>query len=483
LQVISSSTAPAQTTELQDVMNRQVALMRRLLDDLLDLGRISHGHIELRREPISLAEFLQQAAAAAHSNFASRRQEFILRLPNESVRFMADKVRLEQIATNLLSNASKYTLQGGAIELSGGREGSEIVFRCKDNGRGILQEMQQKIFEPFTSLLTDSYGEASLGIGLSLVRHLTELHGGTVSVKSDGAEMGSEFMIRLPLIAPSDRVFAMERKSAESRDSFSIVMVEDNPVVARLMQMALEQAGHEVQRFADSTSTLAGISALKPDAVLLDIALPGMNGYELAAKLKKHRNTRTSLFIAISGFKQQERANDPFDLYLTKPVQMPALLALLAERCRAKEPESVGAQMPGLLRALLVEDHLDLSASIAALLRSEGFEVATAITGGAALKIAADWRPQVILCDMSLPDMKGLDVIRKLRSNPKMRRMYAVMITARAEAEIRVYDRRAKELGVDEFIAKPVTRNFVRALITKLDASRKGSKKQESIPG
>jgi PAS domain S-box-containing protein len=472
LQVLSANDAPAQRAELQEVMSRQVELMRRLLDDLLDLSRISHGHIELRKGPIGLAEFMQNVAAAAYPNFTSRRQKFVLCLPNEPVRFMADKVRLEQIAMNLLSNASKYTAQEGVIEFSGGREGSEVVLRCKDNGRGILPETQQKIFDPFTRVLTDSYGEASLGIGLTLVKRLLELHGGTISVKSDGAGMGSEFTVRLPLVAPSNQVMARKPKGAPgSRCRRSILMVEDNPVVARVMKVALEQAGHEVHTFGDGPSALASVSALKLDAVLLDIALPGMDGYELAGELKKHRNIGEAMFIAISGFQTQSRVENPFDHYLTKPVQMPALLALLDEASGVKKTASTSAGEPGGLRALLVEDHQDVAASMAKLLQREGLEVRTARTGGEALKAAQKMRPQAILCDMNLPDMKGLELIGTLRSDPKTRRTYVAMISAKSEAEMHVYNSHAQKLGVDVFIAKPITATVIRALIAKVKSS------------
>jgi two-component system CheB/CheR fusion protein len=195
---------------------------------------------------------------------AERGQEMILRLPPEVVVFKADEARLEQIAINLLNNASKYTAQGGRIEFPGAREGSEVVLRCKDNGRGIPLEMQQKIFEPFTRIgpLSDSRGEACLGIGLTLVKRLVELHGGRISVESGGP-------------AP-----ALRRPR-------SIVLVEDNSDVAGTLVVALEQAGYRVTLFADAFSALAGLSDLKPHAILLDIGLPGMDGYELAATLKK----------------------------------------------------------------------------------------------------------------------------------------------------------------------------------------------------
>jgi signal transduction histidine kinase len=188
VQLLAGGVADAQRASLIEMMDRQLKLMQRLLDDLLDLNRIAHGYIQLKKESVDLAEFLQRVTGLTQSTTAERRQELILRLPAEGVRFMADEARLEQIVINLLSNASKYTSPGGTIELSGAREGSEVVLRCQDNGRGIPLEMLQKIFEPFTRVepLSDSRGEASLGIGLTLVKRLVELHGGSISVESGG---------------------------------------------------------------------------------------------------------------------------------------------------------------------------------------------------------------------------------------------------------------------------------------------------------
>ena len=336
MQVLSGGVTAAMRAQIEEAMSRQVTLMRRLLDDLLDLGRIKYGHIELMKERIDLAEFLHKATASLLPVIANRRQELILRLPSESVQFMADRIRLEQIATNLLSNASKYTRPGGRIELSGTKEGSAVVLHFKDNGQGVLTEYQEKIFEPFTRghKAQDSHREAGLGIGLALAKQLADLHGGTISVESAGADMGSDFIVTLPLVAPpSDKPVTPEPADAlPSHRGLSIVLVEDNRYIAEPMEIVLERAGHSVRMFPDGPSALAGVAELKPDAVLLDIGLPGMDGYELAVELKQQTNMRDALFIALSGFKPREQAGQAgvdFDHYFTKPVDLRALLALL----------------------------------------------------------------------------------------------------------------------------------------------------------
>jgi two-component system CheB/CheR fusion protein len=213
-----------------------------------------------------------------------------------------------------------------------------VVIRCRDNGQGILREDAAKIFEPFTrGRKTDyGFGEASVGLGLALVKHLTELHGGTISVQSGGVDLGSEFTVRLPIFAASSpqNVAEPPKLADGAHQPRSIVLVEDNPSVAAALQAALEQEGHLVHAFVDGPSAIAGLSDLKPDAVVVDIGLPGMNGYELAATLRKLENTKDALYIAVSGFKMRdgaERDGDGFDHYFTKPVDIAALLAILGQ--------------------------------------------------------------------------------------------------------------------------------------------------------
>jgi CheY-like chemotaxis protein len=248
---------------------------------------------------------------------------------------MADGTRLDQILGNLLTNASKYTGRGGRIELSGAKEAREVVIRCKDSGQGVPREYQQKIFEAFARGPKSElgYGEASIGLGLALVKQLTELHGGTIAVESAGTGLGSEFTVRLPYVAPVGQAAAEEPQLARAvRRARSVVIVEDNPSVGAALKAALEQAGHSVHLFTDGASALAATSSLTPDVFLIDIGLPGMDGYELAAALKRQSSTKDALRLAVSGFKQRKHAlSGTFDQYFKKPVDVPALLALLDE--------------------------------------------------------------------------------------------------------------------------------------------------------
>jgi PAS domain S-box-containing protein len=483
LQLLSGGVTDEERISLNGMMDRQLKLMQRLLDDLLDLSRIKYGYIQLKKEPVDLASFLQHVTGVTRPMRLERGQEMILRFPNQRVRFMADEARLEQIAINLLSNASKYTAQGGTIELSGSREDFEVNLRCKDNGRGIPLEMQQKIFEPFTrgEPPTASRGEASLGIGLALVKQLVELHGGHISVESGGPGKGSEFSVRLPMEpVPSDQLSAPETKPASAlRRSHSIVFVEDNPDVALPIVVALEQAGYRVVLFADAFSALAGLSDLQPHAILLDIGLPRMDGYELAAKLRKERDFRHGLIIAISGYKRRQTAEaaDDFDHYFTKPVNLSSLLGVLGSRLDEAEEATAATTRPAPApRVLVIDDHADLAAAMVKLLNREGLEVRAAFSGEEGIRLASDFRPQLVLCDLNLPDMSGFEVIRRIRSNPVTRTPYSVILTAQPEAEIRAFNDKAKELGVDEFISKLHMADVVHSLVAKLSPQAVSSK-------
>lgn len=488
INLVSGDVTAAERAFLDELVNRQVAVLRQLVDDLLHLSRITRGQIGLQKERINLSELLQNATAAARSAVAARSQELVVRLPPGRVLFMGDRVRLEQIVANLLNNASKYTDRGGRIELSGGREGSEVVIRCRDNGRGIPREMQERIFDPFTRLeIVGQSTDAGLGIGLALVKRLVELHGGTVSVKSGGLGTGSEFTVRLPLVEapPMPRGTSKAAPAQRSQHARSLVVVEDNRDVAQTLALGLKKAGHRVTVFADGPSALSGLAGLKPDAVLLDVGLPGMDGYEVAEKMKKRANLRHALYIGLSGFKARAHrrgSGADFDQYFVKPVDLTKLLTCLETRARAGATEAATARGAPKgrkpLRVMLVEDNVDVAALTEQLLRSEGLEVRNAHSGQEALKTATDFLPQLILCDQNLPDMKGGELVRRLRSNSATRRTHAVILTALSQAEIRTYNRAAEPTWVNEFIAKPLTLDALRRVMAKLRQSRRVSPKR-----
>lgn len=468
-------------TSLQELIRRQVEVLRRLVDDLLDVARISQGQVQLKKNPVDLAQLLQNSIAVVQSAIESRGQVIRLRLPTEHIRFMADGVRMEQVVVNLLSNASKYTDIGGKIELSGAREGSDVIIQCRDNGAGIPVEMQKAIFDAFTRLQTGSESsDSGVGLGLTLVKRLVELHGGTVSVESGGPGAGCEFTVRLPLVeAPRVSCQASEMPhEPRVKRAFSIVVVEDNRDVAQTLTIALKHAGHRVRLFTDGPSALSGMARLKPDAILLDIGLPGMDGYELAAKLRKKRNLKQTLFVGLSGFQRRAHDGDPggnFDYYFVKPLDLDALLQLLNKHVRSTAGMDKERGIPKNVkpsRVLLVEDNAELADVTAEMLRAQGIEVKVAHSGREALNAAWDFRPQLILCDLRLPDMSGKEVVQALKLNAATRPAHAVILTALSDAEIRTLNREAKLMGVDKFISKPLRAEVIRDLLVRLGPKR-----------
>jgi signal transduction histidine kinase/ActR/RegA family two-component response regulator len=325
-----------------DVLQRQVAQMVRLVDDLLDAGRISRGKIDLRMERVELSSIVYHVVDAARPIADRRRQELTVALPPEPLALDADPTRLSQIIGNLLNNACKFTERGGHIQLTvessvdeGGKR--EAVIRVRDTGIGIAAEQLDHVFELFTQV--DSSLERSLsglGIGLALVKSLTELHGGTVQVHSEGVGRGSEFVVRLPLVAATEKPEPKPTPAVTAPTaSLRILVVDDNRDSADMMSVMLQLSGHKTFETHDGLSAVVSAAKLDPDVVLLDIGLPGLNGYEVARRIRAQGNhPKRPLLVALTGWGQEEdrrRSKEAgFDAHLVKPVDEAALSALLA---------------------------------------------------------------------------------------------------------------------------------------------------------
>ncbi len=326
-----------------EMMERQIGQMARLVDDLLDVSRITRGKIELRRERIELASAVHQAVEAARSLYKDMNHDLTVALPPRPVYLNADPTRLAQVVGNLLNNACKFTDKGGRISLTVEREGAQAVIRVRDSGIGIAADQLPRIFEMFMQV--DSSLERSvsgLGIGLMLVKKLVEMHEGTVEVQSGGIGQGSEFIVRLPiLIDPSDvprpAPVAGEPAPPTAR---RILVVDDNRDSAMSLAMLLDMTGNETRTAHDGLEAVAAAAAFRPDVVLLDIGLPKMNGYEAAQKIREQPWGKKMVLVALTGWGQEEarqRSNEAgFDGHMVKPVDYAALMKLLAELLLAK---------------------------------------------------------------------------------------------------------------------------------------------------
>jgi signal transduction histidine kinase/CheY-like chemotaxis protein len=328
-----------------EVLERQSAHLARLIDDLLDVSRVSRGKVRLRPERLDARPVARRAAEAVRVPALERRHELRLALPDEPLWVEADPTRLEQVLVNLLNNAVKYSEPGGRIDLSAGRDGGDCVFRVADTGAGIAPEVLPHVFDPFVQAdKTLDRAQGGLGIGLTLVRRLVELHGGGVSAASDGLGRGSEFVVRLPAAAPPagapPRPLGLSLPAAPPHP-LRVLVVDDNPDTARSLARLLRLSGHSAHTAHDGPSALEVAHAERPEVVLIDIGLPGMNGYELAERLRAEGFAAATL-IAISGYGQDQdirRSREAgMNHHLIKPLDFDALLALLARPAQESAP-------------------------------------------------------------------------------------------------------------------------------------------------
>jgi signal transduction histidine kinase/CheY-like chemotaxis protein len=323
-------THPAARRALE-VINRQAAHQGRLLDDLLDVARVMHSKIVLERVPIDLAECARRALAALSAAGKTGAHEFQASLASAWV--SGDPTRLEQIIVNLVGNAIKFTPPGGTIRIATGREGRDALIRVTDSGAGIDPSLLPRIFDLFTQGKQEPARAAGgLGIGLTLVRRLAELHDGTAEAHSAGAGQGASFVVRLRAIEPAPSAVPGGGERAAHGRARRILVVEDNADVREMLQAALAMEGHEVSAVADGAAALALAPGLRPDVAIVDIGLPGMDGYELAGALRARFNGSLRL-IALSGYGLAEDVHRSsaagFEAHLVKPVDPAELAALL----------------------------------------------------------------------------------------------------------------------------------------------------------
>ena len=328
----------AVAAQAREMMERQVEHMVRLVDDLLDVSRITRGKIKLQKEPVRLTTILSRAVEAVTPLMEARRHQFTASLPAEDVLVEADPTRMAQVVVNLLNNAAKFTPEGGRISLGAGRQGRHAVITVRDNGLGIRADALSHIFDLFVqadSTLDRSQG--GLGIGLTLVRSLLEMHGGSVEAFSDGPGRGSEFVVQVP-VSEAPRQEPPGNGVAEGTPhhaSRRILVVDDNVDAAESLALILKLQGDEVRTAHDGPAALEVARAFQPEVILLDIGLPGMSGYEVARTLREEPPFEEALVVAMTGYGQDEdrrRSQESgFDHHLVKPVQPDALYKLLAD--------------------------------------------------------------------------------------------------------------------------------------------------------
>ena len=314
-----------------EVISRQVEQMNRLIEDLLDVTRVTRGKVSLNRRPVALAQVIERAVKELRA--AGRLEHHRIVLELAEVWAHADEARMVQIVCNLVGNALKFTPPGGCITLSLRRDGGTAVLRVRDDGAGMPPELAAQVFELFVQGDdADRRRSAGLGIGLALVRRLAELHGGKAFAASSGPGEGSVFTVSLPAIEAQGAA-AAPTLTVEPHSRHRILLVEDNADTRNTMFEALELEGHRVYEACDGPSGLRTLTALRPDVAVIDIGLPGLNGYEVASALHDCPERRKMVLIAMTGFEQPDslrRAREAgFDDYVTKPIEPERLVRLI----------------------------------------------------------------------------------------------------------------------------------------------------------
>lgn len=316
------------------IIDRQTEVMVRLVDDLLDLSRITRGRITLQRAPLELKDVLASAIDGSRTSIEANRHELVVSTPPEPIIIDGDSTRLAQIFSNLLNNAAKYTQPSGRIEVRVTRNAREAVVSVRDNGIGIPADMLDAIFEMFTQVASSlERAHGGLGIGLTLARQLTEMHGGRVEARSGGPGCGSEFIVTLPIVDRGHVAESSHLSMPSDGDRRRVLIADDNVDAANMLSYLLELSGFQIRTAADGLEAVKAFEEYQPEVVLLDIGMPGLNGYEVAAAIRSQPRGKRVLLVAVSGWGQESDRRAAFaagfDHHLTKPVDFQTLQTTL----------------------------------------------------------------------------------------------------------------------------------------------------------
>jgi PAS domain S-box-containing protein len=334
LEVLKRADGDGETLQrARETMDRQLAQLVRLVDDLLDLNRITHNRLELRQSQVALSSFIQQAVEASRPLADAAGHEIVVSLPEEPLYTYADQARLAQVFGNLLNNSCKYTEPGGTIWVTAEREGAEVVISVKDTGSGIPPDKLKSIFDMFTQVEQSPERSGGLGIGLTLVRRLVQMHGGSVEARSAGVGLGSDFVVRLPLlasaVAPEPPVPHVQEPAPVRR----ILIVDDNSDAAISLALLLTISGNDTHTAHDGVEALEAFERYRPEVILLDIGLPKLSGHEVCRRIRERPDGGDVVIIALTGWGQESdrrmSQDAGFDGHLVKPIDYGAFMDLL----------------------------------------------------------------------------------------------------------------------------------------------------------
>jgi CheY-like chemotaxis protein len=346
LELMKISDAGQATEEVRSMMERQTQHMVRLIDDLLDVSRITRGKLELRRSQVKLADVVRNAVDATRPLVEEAGHQLRVELPAPPVLLYADPHRLTQVLSNLLNNAAKYTPPNGKIALVAEQREGEVAVTVSDNGPGIPSDMLEAVFEMFSQVRRAESGHQGLGIGLTLVKRLVEMHGGTVTVECEGPNLGSRFCVRLPAVpamSDSDSLPGLGASTGRAALRHRVLIVDDNLDALRTLSILVGMLGHEVCEARDGVEAIEATERFEPDVVLMDIGMPRLNGYEAARRIRQEPWGLDVLLVATTGWGQEEdrrRTREAgFDHHLVKPVELSQLQAVLEGLVPRRLPE------------------------------------------------------------------------------------------------------------------------------------------------
>jgi PAS domain S-box-containing protein len=431
-----------------------------LVNDLLDLSRIESGRIQLKLETVDLNEVVQTVIDSMQQKVKEKGQSLSVDIDQQVACVYGDKGKLVQVLTNYLSNAYKYTQEGGDIQIVISRQDNFAHVAVRDNGFGIAPEDQARLFTRFYRVDNSMTREVGgTGLGLSIVRQLIELQGGEIGVESALGE-GSTFSFIIPLVAEASKSLEEEPTAppalpvAIAEMGGTILVVEDDPDTAHLIAHRLHKAGYQVQTAHSAEEALAGLEQELPDLITLDIDLPGMQGDELARRLQADALTRDIPLLILSVY-AGDLANLQFDaLALSKPIDQEELLAAIAQMLHGSHHRSV----------LVIDDDSDVRCLLETALENQGLQVATAGDGESGLALASERHPGLVLLDMSIPGMDGFAILRALKENLETADIPVIAMTGSPDLKTTARAR-VLALGASDFIAKPLDMDMLIAEI------------------
>jgi DNA-binding response OmpR family regulator/two-component sensor histidine kinase len=415
-----------------------------LINDLLDVSRIEAGAVELRFTPLNLTQLIGQVGTSLRPQINAKHQQLDIRLPQHLPAASGDASRVTQILTNLISNAHKYTPQGGTITVTAAQDGEQIRVDVQDNGIGMSQAEQEKLFTKFYRVHNRATKEvAGTGLGLAITRSLVEMHGGSISVRSE-AERGATFSFTLPM---TEGMPLAAGSDVHVSPGGVILVVDDDLDVVSLIRRYLERAGYEVLAAYNAADGLALAQAEQPDLITLDVLLPGTDGYALLEKLKSDALTASIpvMLLSILDDSGQGKMLGAIE-HLSKPIDEHILLERIGVILSTERGRSV----------LVVDDDNDLRALIATNLRRAGYNVIEAASAAEAMTLARTAQPALVLIDIRMPDVSGVDLLRALRSDEATHTIPVMTMSASPDA---TQEHRSviEALGATALMTKPYT--------------------------